>query len=307
MSLFGIMSSRRSLSRVGSLFRRTCTTNESLAASVPPNLELADTAVLEPPKESPVTPIEFLFPPKFQETSIPVKSFKNPDLNTSESVTLDPRVFGVAIRQDIIHQIVRYQRAKLRQPQCTKRVGDIRGSTRKIRQQKGSGRARVGQNRAAGRRGGAKAHGPVLRDFSFSLNRKMRALGMMVALASKYREGNLFVVDKLELESHRTKDLTSLLDSHGLLGSLALFVDDEVEKNLAVASRNIQHVKTIEQKNANVYDIVRREKFVITSSALMALQERLISQRYHLGKRKAILNNMSEFERLRDIGASLEE
>lgn len=167
--------------------------------ALPPNLTLPDLSVLEPPKPSLLTPIEQIFPTKFTQTSVTVKNFMNPELNQNETAFLDPRVFGVAIRQDIIHQIVRYQRAQIRQPQCTKRISEIRGSTRKLYQQKGTGRARVGQLRSAIRRGGMKSHGPVLRDFSFDLNRKTKALGMMVAIAAKFREGNLHIVDKIQV------------------------------------------------------------------------------------------------------------
>jgi large subunit ribosomal protein L4 len=141
--------------------------------------------------------MESIFPVKFTQTSVPIINFLNPDLKDVGTASLNPKVFGVAIRQDIIHQIVRFQRAQIRQPQCTKRIGDIRGSTRKLYQQKGSGRARVGQLRSAIRRGGMKSHGPVLRDFSFDLNRKTKALGMMIAIAAKFREGNLLIVDKI--------------------------------------------------------------------------------------------------------------
>jgi ribosomal protein L4 len=167
--------------------------------TLPPNLTLPDLSVLEPPKPSLITPIEQNFPTKFTQTSASIMNFMNPEEKSNETAYLDPRVFGVAIRQDIIHQIVRYQRAQIRQPQCTKRISEIRGSTRKLYQQKGSGRARVGQLRSAIRRGGMKSHGPVLRDFSFDLNRKTKALGMMVAIAAKFREGNLHIVDKIQV------------------------------------------------------------------------------------------------------------
>lgn len=275
------------------------------AKQLPPNLQLADLAVLEPPVEDIVKPIEYLFPSKNPPSSIPVHSFQD-STEPVDSAPLDKRVFGVAIRQDIIHQIVRYQRAKIRQPQCTKGISEQRGSTRKLYAQKGSGRARVGMARVPGRRGGPKAHGPVLRDFSFSLNRKMRAMGMMIALAAKHREGNLIVFDKLECETLKTKALTQVLEKHGLLTNLTLFIDNEFQENFATASRNLFHVTTLPENRANVYDIVKREKLVISAEALANLQERLISQRYYAGKKKALVNSMAEFERLRLIGESLE-
>lgn len=225
--------------------RRLC---DVASKQLPPNLQLADMAILNPPIEDIVKPIEYLFPSKNPPSSIPVLSFQGLDVS-EKTAPLDSRVFGVAIRQDIIHQIVRYQRAKIRQPQCSKGISEQRGSTRKLYQQKGSGKSRVGMARVPGRRGGPKAHGPVLRDFSFSLNRKMRAMGMMIALAAKHREGNLIVFDKLECEvskleyiiyffffdmtvfvfllikTMKTKALTKVLEQHGLLTSLTLFID----------------------------------------------------------------------------------
>jgi hypothetical protein len=182
------------------------------AVVLPPNLELPDMSVLEPPKPSLIDPLNYLFPQKMISTSMPVRKFLEPEAGAVEEISLDPRVFNVPIRQDIIHQIVRYQRAKIRQPQSSKRTGDIRGSTRKLYQQKGTGRHRVGQSRKPGRRGGPKAHGPVIRDFSFELNRKMRAMGMMIAIAAKFREGNMIVCDSIRCEVSSASPAASRAD-----------------------------------------------------------------------------------------------
>ena len=195
------MLSSGGIARLGIMGSRLLVRKQSGAmANIPPNLELPDMSILEPPKPPLMSPLNFLFPEKMENVMMPVKNFRDPSNETDKQFSLDPRVFGVAIRQDIIHQIIRQQRAAKRQPQCSKRIGDIRGSTRKLYQQKGTGRHRVGQARVPGRKGGAKAHGPVLRDFSFSLNRKMRAMGMMIALAAKHREGNLVVYDSIRCE-----------------------------------------------------------------------------------------------------------
>lgn len=173
--------------------------NFSSTIILPPNLTIPDISIFNPPPPPILKTHEDIFPSNFTQTKINIKNFINPEIELNQTINLDPKVFGVAIRQDIIHQIVRYQLAKIRQPQCSKRVGDIRGSTRKIYQQKGTGHSRAGQIRAAHRRGGMKSHGPVLRDFSFDINRKVRAFGMMVALAAKFKEGNLVIVDKIEV------------------------------------------------------------------------------------------------------------
>lgn len=286
-----------------SIFSRTMC---SVPSDIPTNLHLADMTILEPPPEDIVKPIEYLFPPKDFPSTIEVRSFQNFEEKSVQVAPLDKRVFGVAIRQDIIHQIIRYQRAKIRQPQCTKGISELRGSTRKLYQQKGTGRSRVGMARVPGRRGGPKAHGPVLRDFSFSLNRKMRAMGMMIALAAKFREGNLIVFDKFELETLKTKALTQLLENHGLLTNMTLFIDNGFQDNFATASRNLYHVNTLPENRANVYDIVKHEKLAISMDALATLQERLIAQKSYLGKKKALFKNMDEYSRLGNIGASLD-
>lgn len=192
------------LLRIGSskyILRNAFSTELAIVtSSLPPNLQLADLAVLQPPKPPLIKDIEYLFPTMSVPESIDVKSFQNPGAGVVSTAPLSKEIFSVAIRKDIVAHMVRYQRAKLRQPQKTKAVNEIRGSTRKLRQQKGTGKARVSLNRAPGRRGGAKAHGPVLRSFEFTLNRKMRAMALMIAVSAKQREGNLLVFDNFNCE-----------------------------------------------------------------------------------------------------------
>jgi len=251
---------------------------------LPKNLTAVEMNVFSAPKPKAVTNAEYFFPKKLGRLSTVVRPFAKPASSPVETLDLNPKIFGVAIRRDIVTQVIRYQRAKLRQPQKKKRIGDIQGSTRKLYQQKGTGRARAGQVRAIGRRGGAKAHVPVLRNFSIGINRKVRALAMMISIAAKQKEGNLIVFDKLCLETGKTKMLTNALSSHDLVDSLSLFVDDSFDENFYLASRNLQHVTYVPQEKVNVYDIVRREKLVITVSALKKLQERIITQYEHPGK-----------------------
>jgi hypothetical protein len=174
----------------------------TLNSALPSNLKLADIKVFDPPAPALIKNVEFYFPLKGKDVpkTIQVLKFNSPGDNSHPEVPIDPKIFGVAIRKDIVAQVIRYQRAKIRQPQKTKRVGEVSGSGRKLYQQKGTGRARAHYSRASTRRGGGKAHGPVLRDFSFSLNRKLRAMAMMIAIAAKHREGNLVVFDNFNCE-----------------------------------------------------------------------------------------------------------
>ena len=257
--------------------------------TIPANLQLDDMSALLEPEEA-TTPVireeEFKFPPLKVAEALEVMKFQEPGVNTGEKVCLHPTLFGVALRKDIVHEVIRYQRAKMRQPKKTKRVGEISGSKKKPRPQKGQGLSQVGNKRNSAWRGGMKAHGPVIRDYSFSLNRKVRAMGMMICLSAKLREGNLHVFDSITTSSPKTKDLVKLLEGHELGTVKAIFIDNGFNMDFALASRNLEHVHPMLQEQANVYDIVRNEKMVISASALQDLQERLMAQYTYAGKRR---------------------
>ena len=177
-----------------------CTFAEA-TRSIPSNLHLVNEKILDVEDEKLFFPAEmFIFPPLHTPKSIAVTVFSNPGNFTEESAALAETIFGVAIRKDIVHEVIRYQRHKARQPKKTKRMSEISGSNKKPRPQKGTGSAQAGHKRNSVWRGGQKAHGPVIRDYSISLNRKFRAMGMMIALTAKFREGNLIVFDKLSME-----------------------------------------------------------------------------------------------------------
>lgn len=170
---------------------RACATS---APAIPPNLHVADASIFDPPKPALIPTIQFNFPLSNPPSSIAVTSFASPGVSV-EDVPLNPKIFGVAIRKDIVHEVIRYHRNKTRMPYCTKRPETLRGSGKKPHAQKGIGKSQAGNKRNSAWIGGFKAHGPVLRDFSIKLNRKYKALGMMIALAAKQREGNMFVFD----------------------------------------------------------------------------------------------------------------
>lgn len=169
---------------------------------LPPNVKMAEnhlSVFIEEPKMN-IEPIELLFPPLKVDSSIKVHKFNSPGEFQSSEAPLNPMVFGVAIRQDIVHEIVRYQRHLFRQPNKTKRSFEISGTTKKPYNQKGTGKAQAGNWRASHRRGGQKAHGPVLRSFAIGMNKKSRAMGLMITLAARHREGNLMVFDNFDME-----------------------------------------------------------------------------------------------------------
>ena len=172
-----------------------------LFSSLPGNLQLADPAVLETTeKKVKFAEEEYYFPPLTIPKGAPVIAFNKPGQFSPEPASLSEQIFGVAIRRDIVHEVIRYQRHKARQPKKTKRKSEISGSNKKPRPQKGGGVSQAGHKRNSVWRKGQKAHGPVLRDYSIGMNRKVRAMAMMISLAAKFREWNFYVFDKISCE-----------------------------------------------------------------------------------------------------------
>jgi Ribosomal protein L4/L1 family len=187
-------------------------TNANVVANIPSNLRLSNPNVLDDEVEKIFfSPEMFMFPPLNIPKSTVVSMFNSPGQNAEEPAPLEKMIFGVAIRKDIVHEVIRYQRRKIRQPKKTKRMSEISGSNKKPRPQKGGGSAQVGHKRNSVWRGGQKAHGPVLRDYSISLNRKFRAMGLMIALTAKFREGNMIVFDNISIEVRLTSFSTCII------------------------------------------------------------------------------------------------
>lgn len=199
-----ILGARKSLAPkypIMKFFSTQAEVTEKIPPQIPSNLHMINVNVLDEVDEKIYfNPEMFMFPPLHIPTSTAVTMFHNPGHFTETEAPLQKMIFGVAIRKDIVHEVIRYQRAKVRQPKKTKRMSEIRGSNKKPRPQKGGGQAQVGHKRNSVWRGGQKAHGPVLRDYSFSLNRKFRAMGLMIALTAKFREGNMIVFDKIHTD-----------------------------------------------------------------------------------------------------------
>lgn len=197
------------------------------------------------------------------------------DAQSAGSIELADEVFGVAVRPDILVRMVNYQLARRRAgTHKTKQVGEVSGTTKKPFKQKGTGRARQGSLRSAQFRGGGVIFGPVVRSHAFDLNKKVRALALKVALSAKAAEGNLVVLDKAAMPSPKTKDLAAKLAKLDLAN--ALVIDGvTLDLNFALASRNLPFVDVLPQQGANVYDILRRNKLVLTKDAVEALEARL--------------------------------
>ena len=198
------------------------------------------------------------------------------DLNASKvgDLELSDKIFALEPRKDILHRMVRYQLAKRQAgTHATKGRADITGSTAKIYRQKGTGRARHGNKKVPQFRGGGKAFGPQPRSHAIGLPKKLRALALRHALSAKAKAAELIIVDKAELAQPKTSAAKESFAKLGLTS--ALIIDGaEVNRNLSLAARNIPNVDVLPAQGINVYDILKREKLVLTKAAVDALEAR---------------------------------
>ncbi len=192
----------------------------------------------------------------------------------SGKVTLDDKVFGLEPRQDIIHRMVRYQLAKRQAgTHDVKNRSEIKGSTRKFVAQKGSGGARHSTRKVNIFKGGGRAFGPTPRSHAIGLQKKVRVLALKFALSAKAKAGEIIILDKAEVKSPKTADLRKSFDGLGLKN--ALIIDGaELNENFSLAAKNVPMIDVLPAQGINVYDILRRNKLVLTKAAVAALEVR---------------------------------
>ncbi|MCC5979791.1 MAG: 50S ribosomal protein L4 [Salinarimonas sp.] len=190
------------------------------------------------------------------------------------SVELDEAIFGLEPRADLIQRCVRWQLAKRRAgTHKVKTRGEIARTGKKMFRQKGTGNARHGDARVVQFRGGGRAFGPHPRDHAHDLPKKVRALALKHALSAKAKSDALIVVDDITAAEPKTKALKERFGKLGLAN--ALFIGGaEVEANFKLAARSIPNIDVLPIQGINVYDILRREKLVLTKAAVDALEAR---------------------------------
>ena len=190
------------------------------------------------------------------------------------SVQLSDEIFGLDPRADIIQRCIIWQLAK-RQAGTHKAKGraEIARTGKKMYKQKGTGGARHGSKRVPQFRGGGRAFGPVVRSHAIDLPKKVRALALKHALSAKAKDGGLIVIDQAAMESAKTKALIGNFAGLGLTS--ALIIDGaELNAGFAMAARNIPNIDVLPIQGINVYDILRRQKLVLTKAAVDALEAR---------------------------------
>ena len=200
---------------------------------------------------------------------------KTLDNKEAGSVELNPAVFGVEIRQDILHRMVRYQLNKRQAgTHKTKGISEVSGTGKKPHKQKGTGSARLGSKRAPQCVGGATVFGPVVRSHATEMPKRERALALKIALSSKASTNQLVVLEQAVTKAPKTKEMAAHLKKLGLTN--ALFIcGSEIDDNFALSARNIPHVDVLPQDGANVYDILRHDVLVLTKDAVDQLTARL--------------------------------
>jgi len=190
-------------------------------------------------------------------------------------IELNDAVFGLEPRADILHRVVTWQLEKRRgTARPTRERSDVARTGKKFGRQKGGGTARHGDRRAPIFIGGGKAHGARLRDFNPSLNKKVRALGLKMALSAKAKDGSLVVLDSLDMKDAKTAALKSQLGRLGF-GRTALVIDgDALNVGFALASSNLREINLLPAVGANVYDILNHDTLVLTRAAVEKLEAR---------------------------------
>lgn len=195
------------------------------------------------------------------------------DNGTAGEIELPEAVFGAQPRADIMARVVHWQLAKRRAgTHKTKGMGEVSGTTKKPYRQKGTGNARQGSLRSPQFRTGGVVHGPVVRDHGYSLNKKVRRLGLISALSQKAAEGKLIVLDAAAGEV-KTSAMAAKLKALGWTS--ALVVDAAVDEGFARATRNLPKVQVLPTVGANVYDILKHDVLAVTRAGVEALKERL--------------------------------
>lgn len=196
------------------------------------------------------------------------------DASKAGSIELDDAIFGLEPRKDILHRCVVYQLAKRQQgTHRTKPRNEVSRTGKKFGRQKGSGGARHGNRRAPIFVGGGVAHGPRPRSHAIGLPKKVRRLALKHALSAKLAEGAIIVIDEAKLGDAKTKAVSDAFAKLNI--SKALIVDREIDESFGRAARNLPGFDLLPVVGANVYDILRAEKLVLTKAAVEGLEARL--------------------------------
>ncbi|MGQ0526972.1 MAG: 50S ribosomal protein L4 [Alphaproteobacteria bacterium] len=203
---------------------------------------------------------------------VAVKDLANKNVG---EIQLDKSIFGIEIREDLLHAMVRYQLNKRRAgTHKAKGRGEVNGTGAKPWRQKGTGRARAGDLKRPQDIGGGVVFGPVVRSHATEMPKKMRRLALKTALSVKAKEGKLIILNNLTARDHKTKAMAASLEKMGVTSAL-IVGGKEVDVNFARGAANLPRIDVLPVAGANVYDIIRRDTLILTEEAVGDLTETL--------------------------------
>lgn len=198
---------------------------------------------------------------------------------TGRTVSLDDTIFGIEPNDHAIYLDVKQILANNRQgTHKSKERGEITGSRRKLKRQKGTGTARVGDIKNPIFRGGGRVFGPKPRDYSFKLNKKVKRLARKSALSYKAAENKITVLEDFTFDSPKTKNFIGLLKSFNLEGTKTMILMPATDTNVYLAARNIQEILFLNSKSINTFDIMKAQRILIVESSLNDISEMFENQ-----------------------------
>ena len=194
--------------------------------------------------------------------------------DTGRKVQLNDSIYAVEPNEHVMYLAVKQYLADQRQgTHKSKERSELSGSTRKLFRQKGTGGARRGDINSPLLRGGARVFGPKPRDYSFKLNKKVKALARKSALTCKVNDNEIVVIEDFSFDQIKTKQMVEVLKSFDVNGKRNMFVFAEPDRNVVLSARNIQRTEVVLARNLNTYDILNAKKIFITESALKPIDE----------------------------------
>ncbi|MDY0163620.1 50S ribosomal protein L4 [Desulfobotulus sp.] len=204
---------------------------------------------------------------------VDVRNIKGEKVSEME---LSDDVFNVEVKSAVLHDVVKMQLAKRRAgTACVKNRSDVKGSTRKLFRQKGTGRARRGDIKSPLLRGGGVVFGPHPRSYAYDLPKKVRQLALKMALSSKLKNNTLTILDDITLDGIKTKNFVAVMEA--LEARKALIVISEENRNLVLSARNVPGVKVLKAEGLNVYDILRYDDLLLVPSSVRSIEGRFAS------------------------------
>jgi large subunit ribosomal protein L4 len=194
--------------------------------------------------------------------------------DTGRKIELNDQVFGIQPNDHAIYLDVKQYLANQRQgTHKSKERGEVAGSTRKIKRQKGTGTARAGSIKSPIFRGGGRVFGPVPRDYSFKLNKKLKQLARKSALSYKIKENSILVLEDFNFETPKTKEIVNICKNLNLTDKKSVFVLSEPNNNIYLSSRNLQKQKVVIASSLNTYEIMNARTLVLVESSIDVLNK----------------------------------